>query len=245
MPAPILSSVRALGVAALALAVVAHVLSFFRVDPAYLLVATYVLFIPLMIVFGTATLASRSIAPIKFPERGRGLIAVTALLLLLGYAGINFAVTLDPRGVPTSTDGHFYLNNHGSLTELTVDEYADAQRRSARGQTGHEMLFLAVGVAILSGVARGRPISLARQNPSRRAPLFEFSPRALPVVTLLTIAWQVVFALLVFFVFPRPPEPIGTIWVVLVLGIVVFNVTRATRWLRRSVPSGTAKDDAR
>ena len=233
MPARILSAVRVLGALAFAVALMTHVLSFFPVDPTLLLATGFLLFLPMVIVFGSGILAVRSIGAVKIPERGRGLIGAFVVLLLFGYAGISFVLTVDPRGVPVAAEGQFYLNNHGSLTAIGTDEYRDAQRRGARIQTSYEMLFLAVGTALLSLARSRRASDGVADAPAQRRTTVELTPRVIPIAAALGIVWQLVFAVLAAFVFPRPPDPYGSIWLLLVGGIVVFNVVRAVRLLRR------------
>jgi hypothetical protein len=56
-----------------------------------------------------------------------------------------------PAGQPVEVDGRYYVNNHGTKTEISKDEYVTISASWARGFAAAEMFFAGAAVLVLSG----------------------------------------------------------------------------------------------
>jgi hypothetical protein len=211
-----------------------HVATFFPVNGAYLGVGQFVLVVPMVVVFGGAILAATARRPrIEIPDRGPGLAIAVAVLALFVYAGINFFVTR-LAGQPVSADGSYYFNIHGSRLPISREQYEEALRLQVRLFTGHMLLFMGAGTALLLATLR-RSTTAA---PTRPAVAIDWGRRQMdvtPRARLFLGVFGVVSALVVaFWLLSGPIQGGGaTIWVVVVLAITLFNVIRYWRWIGR------------
>jgi hypothetical protein len=203
------------------------------VEGDYLRAAPFAFEIPLFLVFGGAILALNSRRPrIEIPARGVGLVVVLGLLALTVYAGINFFTAILP-GQPEATGGRYYLNNHGSRTEIDREQYLQAVRLQTRLATGHEMAFLGVGSALLLASIAVPPAGTA----ARPAVVLDMAERRLeatPRARIYLGAFGVISALVVgYWLISSELQRGGTatLFIVFVLAITVFNIVRYWRWV--------------
>lgn len=85
------------------------------------------------------------------PGAGRVLKAVLALGVL------NFVIFVaTTSGQPVPENGRHYANNHGSLTELTAQQFDGAERAEARSFAGHAVMFDSISAALLVASSRRR-----------------------------------------------------------------------------------------
>ena len=62
----------------------------------------------------------------------RAVKAVTFVGFLALWLLAMITMLTGPSGQPTTQDGHYYLDNHGQLTEVSHEEYDEALGQSAR-----------------------------------------------------------------------------------------------------------------
>jgi hypothetical protein len=80
-----------------------------------------------------------------------------ALKIVLALGVVNFVIFMATMpGQPVTENGRYYANNHGSLTELTAQQFDSAERAEARGFTGHVVMFDSICAALLVANSRRR-----------------------------------------------------------------------------------------
>jgi hypothetical protein len=75
----------------------------------------------------------------------RGLGVLVIALWACGLSG----VLLGPSGAPHHEDGRYYLNDHGTETDITEDEYDEALQLSVRSFASVDATLLLVAAAML------------------------------------------------------------------------------------------------
>jgi hypothetical protein len=231
-----------IGSISLVAAAALHVATFFPLNGAYLGVGEWVLVVPMMVVFGGAILAATGRRlRIEIPDRGPGLAIAVAVLALFVYAGVNFFVTRLP-GQPVSADGSYYFNIHGSRLPISREQFEEALRLQVRLFTGHMLVFTAAGTALLLATLR----TSTTAAPTRSAVAIDLDRRRMdlsPRARLALGVFGVLSALVVGFWLLSGPiqEGGGTIWVVAVLAITLFNVIRYWRWIARGRAESSEK----
>lgn len=77
------------------------------------------------------------------------LVVAAALFTVLALTGAGPSNA--PSGQPVTIDGRYYVNNHGTKTEISKDEYVAISASWVRWFTGAEMLIAGAAVLVLSG----------------------------------------------------------------------------------------------
>jgi hypothetical protein len=223
-----------IGVIAFLVAAAIHVSTFFPVNGDYLTVGVLILVAPMAMVFGSAILAANARRPrLSVPSRGPGLVLALGVMALFVYAGINFFLTRLP-GQPEALGGGYFLNNHGFRVEISPEQYREAVRLQARLLSGHFLLFIGVGTAVLvatlsqpAPAGSGRP-AVAFDLAQHR---MDLTPRAQIFLGLFGVSSALVVA---YWLLSGPIQGGGaTVWVVAVVAITLFNVVRYWRWIAR------------
>lgn len=80
---------------------------------------------------------------------------VLRVVLALGVLNFLIVVATTP-GQPVTENGRHYANMHGSLTELTAQQFDSAERAEARGFAGHAVMLDSIGAAVLVANSRRR-----------------------------------------------------------------------------------------
>jgi len=224
----------AIGAFSLLAAAFIHLSTFFPVNGPYLTVGVLLLVAPMVLVFGGAILAANGRRfRIDIPSRGPGLAIAMALLALSVYAGINFFVTRLP-GQPEASAGGYYLNSHGSRAAINREQYEEALRLQVRLFSGHILLFIGVGTALLlAALGAERPAALAR--PAVSVDLTRRRIDATPRARIFLGVFGVVSALVLAYWLLSGPWQAGPgpLWALAVVAITVFNIVRYWRWIAR------------
>ncbi|MDP9275619.1 MAG: hypothetical protein M3O99_08530 [Chloroflexota bacterium] len=226
-------TLAAIGAIAFLVAAAIHVSTFFPVNADYLTVGVLILVAPMVMVFGGAILALNSRRRIVVPSAGPGLALALGVLGLFVYAGINFFTTR-LFGQPEATGGSYFLNAHGFRVPIDRQQYEEAVRLQVRSLSGHFLLFIGVGAALLVATlsqslltGSARP-ALALDLERRR---MDVTPRAriylgmFGVISALVVAYWLVSGSVQG---GGPP-----VWVIAVVAITLFNVVRYWRWITR------------
>jgi len=80
-----------------------------------------------------------------------------ALKVVFALGVVNFAISIATMpGQPVTENGRYYANDHGSLTELTAQQFDQAERTAARVYSGHVVMFDSIGAALLVANSRRR-----------------------------------------------------------------------------------------
>lgn len=130
------------------------------------------LFVAVFPIFATALVTEVAAHPRPAPRRRRATKgsdmfrdlfrwlpprAGLALKVVLALGVVNFAVfAVTMSGQPVTENGHYYADDKGSLTELTAQQFDQAERTGARGFAGHEVMLDSMSAALLVANSRRR-----------------------------------------------------------------------------------------
>ncbi len=135
--------------AALLLAVLVHVVTFWGIDPTVAYPWLWALHAAAIGGIGAMVLAARNRyagGAVTFPLPGVPRWGSTLLTVAFVYAIVNFGLFMifhGTRGAPHVRDGVYVLTNHGHLVRtLTAEQYRWERAWVVRGFSGHWILFL-------------------------------------------------------------------------------------------------------
>ncbi len=157
-----------LAVFGLVASAVAHVVTFLGVNPRRAVPGIMVLGVMVLVVWGAMVFMARK-AYARTDRRSlwdiilrHAPLWMRVLSVVLGvYAFFNFFFVvwvLNREGVPSTSLGPKALVSHGTvIRRLSDEEYEKHQAYSVRGDTGHWMVFYAVGMTALYSLAKEGP----------------------------------------------------------------------------------------
>jgi hypothetical protein len=143
-------------------AVVIHLLSYTPLGSSDAIQTIVVVLAFLLFPVWVVTIFSLVFSPVPLDRLAGSLPAVVKTLgyLLLAYVGADFLLMLVLLpGQPVEQNGHFFFNNHGAFTPISLDRYNQGLAYQARLFSGHEMAFYGVAVVLgyqLDRLRRGR-----------------------------------------------------------------------------------------
>jgi hypothetical protein len=153
-----------LALAAFVLAALVHVMTLRGIDVAASYPRVWLLHYGIFVAIPiTVVIVALAVAPVRGFREIVQLVPAWArvvVVLLFLYAFLNFEVVvpLSGAGTPAVRDGHYILNNHGLVQEISDSQFHAYRSLALRGFSGHWLyLYFVAAVYLLFAKVAARP----------------------------------------------------------------------------------------